>query len=60
MNLLVDMLEDAEVDTKVTRFSTTEGVKGLGENPFVSIFKSIIIAWNVQAIHFCSLVELVF
>ena len=39
MNLLVDMLQDAKVDALITRFSTTEGVTGLGGNPFVSIIK---------------------
>ena len=39
MNRLVDMLEESEVETKVTRFSSKEGIVGLGESPFVSFQK---------------------
>lgn len=39
MNRLVDMLENTEqtVETKVTRFSSTDGISALGDNPFVSV-----------------------
>ena len=39
INRLVDMLDSGEqrVETKVSRFSSTEGISGLGDNPFVSV-----------------------
>ena len=36
MGRLVDLLENAGVQTKVERFISSEGVNGLGKNPFVS------------------------
>ena len=47
MNRLVDMLEESEVQTKVTRFSSKEGIVGLGESPFVS-FKNVFLLYYVH------------
>ena len=39
MNSLVQMLENREpkIETRVARFSSVDGVSGLGNNPFVSV-----------------------